>query len=292
MNIEDLQAFVTIAEEGSFSRAAQRLFRTQSAVSKRLAALEAELDAPLFDRLGHRIGLTGAGRALLPRARRILAEVEDSARAVRNLSRAVVGRLAVGTSHHIGLHRLPPILRAFSRRYPDVELDLRFMGSEAVCDAVGRGELEVGVVTLPPSPPEQLATRPVWKDHLKVVVGREHALARTPPRSAAALTGYPAVLPGRGTYTRELMEEAFSTLGIAPQVSLSTNFLETLKMLAAVGLGWTLLPDTMIDRTVVPLKVAKLNVHRELGIVTHRRRVLSNAARALTAQIRTQADAG
>lgn len=285
MNIEDLQAFVAVAEQGSFSRAADRLFRTQSAVSKRVAALEEELTARLFDRIGHRTGLTEAGRALLPRARRILAEVEDSARAVRNLSGEVSGRLSVGTSHHIGLHRLPPVLRSFTRDHPEVDLDLRFMGSEAVCDAVGHGELEVGIVTLPLAPPAHLDTRPVWKDRLNVVVGGDHPLAHRPPRSVAALAGHAAVLPARGTYTRELMEEAFAALGASLHVTLSTNYLETLKMLAAVGLGWSLLPDTMVDDTLVLLKVPRLKLRRDLGIVTHRSRVLSNAGKALIAQV-------
>ncbi len=285
MHIEDLHAFVTVAEQGSFSRAAERLYRTQSAISKRVAALEEELQARLFDRIGHRIDLTEAGRALLPRARRILAEVEDSARAVRNLTGEIAGRLSVATSHHIGLHRLPPVLRAFTRDYPAVHLDLRFMDSEGVCEAVGRGELEVGIVTLPLAPPENLDTRRVWKDHLNVVVGRDHPLAARAPRSAAALAGYAAVLPGPGTYTRALMEEAFAALGAPLRVTLSTNYLETLKMLAAVGLGWTLLPDTMVDDTLVLLKVPKLNLHRDLGIVTHRRRMLSNAGKALIGQV-------
>lgn len=285
MDIDDLRAFVAIAEHGSFSRAAERLYRTQSAVSKRLAALETALDARLFDRIGHRIVLTEAGRTLLPRARSILAEVEDSARAVRNLSREVAGRLTAGTSHHIGLHRLPPLLRAFTRAYPAVDLDLRFMGSEAVCDAVGRGDLELGVVTLPPVAPEDLEMQRVWRDHLNVVVSRRHSLARRPPRSAAALTDYPAVLPERGTHTRELVEQACAAAGAHLQVTLSTNYLETLKMLAAVGLGWTLLPDIMLDRTLTSLKVPKINLHRDLGIVTHRRRVLSNAALALISRI-------
>ncbi|MGB5065240.1 MAG: LysR family transcriptional regulator, partial [Candidatus Competibacter sp.] len=104
MDIAGLQAFVTIADSGSFSLAAGRLHLTQPAVSKRLAALEAELDTRLFDRLGRAVRLTEAGGMLLPRALRILAEVDDTGRALRNLSGAVAGPLVLATSHHIGLH--------------------------------------------------------------------------------------------------------------------------------------------------------------------------------------------
>ena len=102
----------------------------------RIAALEAGLAVRLFDRLGRRVLATEAGETLLPRARRILADVEDSRRALADLSGQVAGRLCVATSHHVGLHRLPPVLRAYTARYPQVQLDLRFMASEAASAAV------------------------------------------------------------------------------------------------------------------------------------------------------------
>ena len=151
MDIASLHAFVAIADSGSFSLAADCLRLTQPAVSKRVAALETELNVRLFDRLGRAVRLTEAGTVLLPRARRILAEVDDSRRALRNLSGSVVGPLILATSHHIGLHRLPPVLRAFTTQYPRVRLDMRFMDSEIACAAVLRGEVELAIVTLPRS---------------------------------------------------------------------------------------------------------------------------------------------
>ena len=122
----------------------------------RIAALEAQLGKPLFDRVGRQIGLTDAGRALLPHARRVLQEIEDGRRALSHLSDTVSGRLTLGTSHHIGLHRLPPVLSAYTRRYPDVDLDIHFMDSEDACEAVLAGKLEMGIVTLPTAPLPQL----------------------------------------------------------------------------------------------------------------------------------------
>ena len=115
MDLGALDAFVAIADTGSFSAAGERLFLTQPAVSKRIAALEAQLGRRLFDRVGREVALTEAGLALLPRARRILAELDDSRRALGNLDAEVGGRLSLATSHHVGLHRLPPLLRAFSQ---------------------------------------------------------------------------------------------------------------------------------------------------------------------------------
>ena len=130
MDMTALQAFVAVAEHHSFSRAADSLFLTQPAVSKRISALEEELRTALFDRAGRSVRLTEAGTTLLPHARRVLSEMEASRQAVADLQGRVGGRLRIGTSHHIGLHRLPPILRSYTAPYPEVELDLPSVSSE------------------------------------------------------------------------------------------------------------------------------------------------------------------
>ena len=281
MDIGALKAFIAVAEAGSFSLAAERLFLTQPAVSKRIAALEDELDARLFDRIGRSITLTEAGRALLPRARNILIELEDSMRAISNLNGEIHGTLRFATSHHIGLHRLPPALRVFTRRHPQIRLDIRFMDSEAACQAVEHGELELGIVTLPPQPSTSLSTRVVWPDPLSIVVAPEHDLAKKRGVRLDDLARHPAILPSPNTYTRQIAERAFSELGLALDVSLSTNYLETIKMLVSIGIGWSLLPATMLDDQLKSLPVRQLKLKRELGVVYHRERTLSNAARAL-----------
>lgn len=281
MNFDDLQAFAAVAKHGSFSRAASALYRTQPAVSKRVAALEQELGTRLFDRIGHTIQLTEAGRALLPRAQDLLVRMEDSRRAVTNLSGQVSGVLRIGTSHHVGLHRLPRALRSFSRDYPQVELDIRFMDSEAACQGVERGELELAIVTLPLDPAPVLALTPVWHDPLAVVVAREHPLAARARLRIRDLADYNAILPATGTFTREVLERALQPSGLRPKVGLSTNYLETIRMLVAVGLGWSVLPRTMLEPELIELRVQGLRLARELGAVRHRDRTLSNAAAAL-----------
>lgn len=283
MDFDDLQAFAAVAEQGSFSRAAETLFRTQPAVSKRVAALEQELGTRLFDRIGHGIQLTEAGRALLPRARDLLVRVEDSRRAVANLSGHVAGVLRLGTSHHVGLHRLPPALRAFTQRFPAVELDIRFMDSEAACQAVERGDLELAVVTLPLMPSAVLALTPVWDDPLAVVVAGDHALAGRTRIPLRELARHNAILPATGTFTRQVLERALQPSGVRLKVGLSTNYLETIRMLVAVGLGWSVLPRTMLEPELAEVTVTGLRLTRQLGAVRHRDRTLSNAADALLA---------
>ncbi len=292
MDISNLQAFVAVATTGSFSRAAEQLCLTQPAVSKRITALEEQLGTRLFDRIGRRITVTEAGALLHPRAEHILAELEDSRRAIANLKEITAGRLSIGTSHHIGLHRLPPLLRAFTTAYPEVELDLHFMDSEAACQAVEHGDLELGIVTLPPAPSPLLHTTPVWDDPLSIVVNHEHPLAEKKRLNAAELAEHAAILPARNTYTRELLEQAIAPLNINLQVGLSTNYLETIKMMVSVGLGWSILPQTMVDKDICALSIRGFHLRRTLGVVRHTARTQSNAARALIEQLITQQSHG
>ncbi len=282
MDTATLRAFLAVAKTRSFSQAAVQLHITQPAVSKRIAALEGELKMRLFDRVGKNISLTEAGNALLPRAQHILDAMADSRRALTNLSGTISGLLSIGTSHHIGLHRLPPVLRAFHNAYPDVELDLRFMDSEAACTAVAKGELELGIVTLPLEPVKNLVMTPIWEDPLGVIVAPHHPLAKAQRVRPETLAQYPAVLPGQGTYTREILERAFAPLGVRVPVRMSTNYLETIKMLVMIGLGWSVLPRVMVrGKELRVLKLQGVNLHRTLGTVHHHARTLSNAAQAL-----------
>lgn len=282
MDTAALRAFLSVAKTNSFSQAAAQLHLTQPAISKRIAALESELRMRLFDRIGKKVSLTEAGRALLPRAQHILDEMADSRRMLANLSGTIGGKLSIATSHHIGLHRLPPVLRAYHAAHPEVELDLRFMDSETACVAVAKGELELGIVTLPLEPMPNLVMTPVWDDPLGIIVAPHHALAKAARVKIETLAQHPAILPGKGTYTREILERAFAPLGVSVPGRMSTNYLETIKMLVSIGLGWSVLPLVMVrGKELRVLKLQGVDLHRTLGIVHHRARTLSNAARAM-----------
>ena len=280
MDTQALTAFLAVAESGSFSTAAERLFITQPAVSKRIAQLEQQLGTRLFDRVGRRIRLTEAGEALLPRARQVLLDLEDMGRAISNLTGTVSGTLRIGTSHHIGLHRLPPVLRRFSREYPDVKLDIHFIDSEEAWEAVLHGDLEMGVVTLPPQPDPRLHSQAVWQDPLVFMAAPEHPLALLDRVTLETLTGYSAILPSPVTFTRRIVESLFEEQALTLNISMSTNYLETIHMMVSIGLGWSVLPETMLDDSVVRLNVDTALPVRRLGVVTHPGRSRSNAAGA------------
>ncbi len=281
MDVPALQALVAVADNGSFSRASEQLFITQPAISKRIAALEAELDVVLLDRLGRTTRLTEAGENLLVSARRILADIASSREAVRSLSHEVGGRLRLATSHHIGIHRLPPILKAYTQACPQVDLDLLFMDSEHACELVSQGSIELAIVTLPEAPADNLQTRLIWEDPLSIVCSNDHPLVDAKYVSPKQLATHPAVLPARGTVTRGIVLDAIAPHDVSINTSLETNYLETIKMMVSVGLGWSALPSSMVDNTLTTLPTRGIEMQRVLGSVRLRDRTLGRAATAL-----------
>ncbi len=290
MDLASLNAFIAIAETGSFSLAGERLHLTQPAISKRIAGLEQQLKVRLFDRLGREINLTEAGRALLPRAYQILGVLDDTRRALSNLSGEVTGRLTLATSHHIGLHRLPPLLRAFTRAHPQVALDIQFLDSEVAYEEVLHGRAELAVITLAPETREPVRATGVWDDPLDFVAAPEHPLACIGPISLADVARHPAVFPGGNTFTHHIVRRLFEAEGLTPNIGMSTNYLETIKMMVSIGLAWSVLPRTMLDDQVARLPLAGIQLHRRLGYILHSERTLSNAARAFMSLLDAQAD--
>ncbi|PLW69417.1 LysR family transcriptional regulator [Pseudohalioglobus lutimaris] len=291
MDINNLRAFVLVAETGSFSEAAEKLHLTQPAVSKRVALLEEQLGAELFDRIGRVVSLTEAGNALLPHAKSVQRELARAERSVRDLSGEVGGQLRLATSHHIGLHRLPPVLSHFSRDYPAVHIDIDFMDSEQAYELINQGKAELAVVTLAPEEESSLLTTPVWQDPLEFMIARDHELLRGPhPPDLKALSRHPAILPGLNTYTGQIIKRLFDQHQLSLQVTLATNYLETIRMMASVGLGWTILPRSMRDSSLTAIEIENVAPERTLGLVYHRGRSLSRAAQAFVEAVLAAGD--
>ena len=283
MDTNTLQAFLAVATSNSFSKAADQLYLTQSAISKRIALLEEQLNSKLFDRIGRTVSLTEAGEALLPRAKDILLQLDDAKRAIGNLAGGeITGELSLAASHHISLHRLPPLLKQFNQECPKVELDLQFAESEIAYEGVLKGDLELALITLSPEPDPSIHSEIIWDDLLMYVVANDHPLASNSKIKLEELTHYNAILPGSNTFTRTLVEQLFLQHDLALNVKMSTNYLDTIRMMVHIGLGWSLLPQSLVDKNLTVLNVVDSEpVHRNLGIIFHKNRTLSNAANYL-----------
>jgi len=280
VDISALQAFIAVARYGSFSKASEHLFITQPAVSKRVAALESELQTQLFNRIARQISLTEAGKQLLAKAQELVEQADELQRYAANLNEDITGTLSIAIAHHIGLHRMPPILKAYSQQYPSVSLNMRFEDSDQAFHAVEHGDIEFAIITLPSSLPEQLRKEVVWHDDLSLVVSPDHELSSKDRVSLKQLSEATCVLPSKDTETHKIILREFERLDLSMNVQMETNNLETLKMLVGAGFGWSLLPNTMMDNSMVSIGTG-LALQRELGLVYHCRRSLSNAALAL-----------
>lgn len=277
MDFDLLTAFTVVASYSSFSRAAQHLHLTQPAVSKRISTLEQNLNAPLFDRIGKRVQLTQAGRTLLPKAEHILSLMRDAKQTMADIGGSISGELSVSTSHHVGLHKLPPMLREFANAHPDVLLKIGFLDSEVAIGHVIKGQSELAVVTLPNQEIEHIELEPLWDDPLVFV-----CQTKDDPQKLTLneLSLMPAILPDLNTYTGRLIRACFSKHQLTLNNHMATNYLETIKMMVSVGLGWSVLPESMVDNQLQVIEVGELSLRRTLGIATHKKKHLSNAALA------------
>ncbi len=287
MDTQNLKAFVAVARSQSFSMAADKLHITQPAVSKRIHQLEQQLATLLFDRIGRQVSLTEAGRTLLPHAESILDAMHTARQKVADLSGEIKGQLKLVTSHHIGLHRLPQVLREYSERYPMVELDIQFTDSSDAYAAVLKGECEVGIITEGSEQDDAVVTKTVWRDVMRFVAAPQHPLSKLSSVTLADISPFQGLLPERRFYTTQLVEELFSRNGLSIKLNLATNFLETIKALISVGYAWGVLPESMLqDGSLTVLNVKEsapadsIYLSRNLDCIYHRQRLMSNAGKA------------
>lgn len=288
MDTQHLHAFVAIAEQGSFSAAAEKLHLTQPAISKRIALLEDQLGTRLFDRIGRQVILTAAGKILLNKAQLILSEVAATQRAIADLRGEIQGQLSIATSHHVGLHYLPPVLREFSSLYSEVKLDLHFLDSEQAYEEILNSRYDLAVVTLSLEQDPRLETYSIWQDQLQFVAAPDHPLATQPHLQLADLTQHQAILPDLNTYTTKLVKNLFDQENLPLNINMVTNHLESIKMMLSIGLGWGVLPNRLIDHQVQRLNVKHKPLIRPLGIIHHKQRSLSNTAKAFIDLMKTQ----
>ena len=290
MQINQISAFLAVAELESFSLAAERLHITQPAVSKRIRQLENNIMVELFDRIGKRSILTPNGKAFKPHAERILQELKSYRSSLSRQQQTPSGSLSFATSHHIGLHRLPQVLRDFKISYPQVDLDLHFMDSEDACVAIANNELELAIVTLPENSGDKLECEAIWIDDLVVVMAADHVLATQQDIDPIQLLDHAAILPSPGTFTRKIINNLFEVRKEQLDIILETNYLETIKVMVSANLGWSILPQSMVDSSLTSHYLSGLDVHRPLGIVTRKNRTLSLSSSAMIELLRQGRD--
>jgi DNA-binding transcriptional LysR family regulator len=246
MRYRRLGYFVAVAEELSFTRAAQRLHMAQPPLSQQIALLEKEVGTPLFDRSRRTIRLTAAGTALLPEARRLLTDLDETVRMVRAIGDGTVGRLAVGFVPSAINGVLPDLLRDFRATHPAVDLTLREMAPDALVRAVHDRRLDLAVLYLPISEPD-LAQRRLASEDLLLALPEAHPLATAPTIALADVAEEPFVLPERHDVPglHAAITALFADAGITPRIAQRGVWLiQTVLGLVAAGTGLAMVPSS------------------------------------------------
>ncbi|AHY46998.1 Transcriptional regulator [Rubrobacter radiotolerans] len=275
MNLQRLRYFVAVAEELSFTRAAEQLHMAQPPLSYQIRQLEEELGAQLFYRNKRNVRLTDAGRLLLEEARGLLVHAEQTASVVHRVGQGEVGRLSVGFVPSAANRLLPPLLRAFGERFPSVELLLREVDPDRLLGSLGDGRVDVGFLYLPLFEEASLGSRAVSREPFVAALPDTHPLADEPRLTLGALAGEPFVLTPRyrGAGLRDKIVAHCRRAGFEPRVVQEAWLMQTTVSLVAGGIGVTLVPASLqnLQRTGVVYKsIEGLSPEVELGAVWRR----------------------
>jgi DNA-binding transcriptional LysR family regulator len=283
MDLAQLEVFLAVAREGRFSRAAEKLFRTQSAVSQTIHKLEEELGEPLLDRSSRDGLLTDAGRVLQEYAERLLNLRNDAQEALVELRELHKGKLGIAANEFTALYLLP-VLGEFRRLHPMIKIVVqRALGSH-IPDDVLRHNSELGVLTYDPQEP-QLCSTVVYLDELIFVVPPSHPLARAQQVSIRQLGAESFVAHIVSSPYREKVIQAFKRHKTPLHMDIELPTLQAIKRFVAMGNGVALLPEISVENELargelVRIAVRELRLHRKLRLVYRKSASLSHAARA------------
>jgi DNA-binding transcriptional LysR family regulator len=290
-----LAALVAVAEAGSITRAATRLGYTAPALSQQLAKLEREAGAALLVRHHRGARLTAAGELLATRARRVLDEMEQARHELARLAGLSGGRLRVGTFTTVGIHLLPPVLSAFRRAHPDVELTVAEYEPPAGVLAVAAGDVDLALThayePAEPTPlPAGVVLDPLLVEELVLVTAPGHALAGGSGRlPVAELAGQPLISSAPSHPSRKGVEGALAQAGASPAVVCESPGYALVCALVSAGLGVAVVPEMVAAMAATPLGVRQLEpaAYRRTISAAHRGEESGPAAESLRALLRS-----
>ncbi|MET8690134.1 LysR substrate-binding domain-containing protein [Streptomyces sp. NPDC004732] len=269
MQFQQLHYFVAVAETRHFTRAAEEVHVSQPSLSQQIRALEKELGAELFSRARGNITLTDAGEALLPLARRILADADTARIEVQELAQLRRGRIRLGATPSVCTGLLPDVLRAFHDRHPGIQLLIEEGGSHDLVRELARGALDLALVVLPlPSPSPALTTLELLREDLVVVSAPE---ARSLGRAVriADLQGERLVMFRHGYDLRELTVSACRAEGFEPEFAVEGGEMDAVLGFVRAGLGVAVVPRMVAERSGPDLRMtplAKPSLHRTIAL--------------------------
>ena len=289
MDFDQLTTFVFVAKLKSFSRAGQKVFRSQSAVSAQIRQLEQAYKARLLDRSAKSVELTPAGEVLFEYAEKLLRLRDESVQVVADRGNVVQGPVVFGANEATCLYLLPDIFAEFQRRYPLVHISIYRNFSHKILQRIEDGSADVGIVTLPIKSPN-LKMHHIYKDRLRFMVSAKNPLAHRSKITLAEVAEQPLIFPRTG-FTRQVLDKLFRPYRARIHVTMELPSIGMIKRFVAADAGLSIISEGFAKDYVKAGEVKLLTVEgvdlwRELGLIYRRDRSLPRAAQALIGMIR------
>jgi LysR family transcriptional regulator, transcriptional activator of the cysJI operon len=263
MDLGQLRVFHQVARLKSFRAAADALFVTPPAVSIKIKQMEERYGLRLFERAGRKVELTDAGEALLGYAEQVFRLVKEADDHLNDLKGGMTGNLRISTGLTVGTYHLAPLINAFSKQFPSVDIQMNVTNKKGVVDGILSLKDDLGFVGNGPFDPNLVAAR-LWEDELVVITSKSLSFGDKPTILPAELGQQPLIVRERGSGTRECIEESLRRQGVATKTFMELGSDEAIKRAVAVGLGISIVPVGVVENEV------KLGIIREYRLKAQR----------------------
>ncbi|HYL16551.1 MAG TPA: LysR family transcriptional regulator [Terriglobales bacterium] len=283
MDFDQLETFLEVARLSSFSRAAEKRFRTQPAISSQIRALEEEVGAKLLDRSGGKVSLTASGKIFQKYAEETLEARKAVFTAIAETERVPRGEIVVGANEGTCLHILPEVFAEFKKQYPTVAVNIKRAHYGQILENVIDNSVDFGVVSLPVTD-NRLTVVLIHRDELVTIAPPHHPLAKLKSVPVAEVAKFPLLVPKAG-HTRDALEQLFHERKLKPQFSMELDSSELLKRFVAadVGVGFIARSNVLEDvraNALAAIGIADAQIRRDLALVFRKDKALSRAALA------------
>lgn len=283
MDFDQIQTFLEVARLSSFSRAAEKRFRTQPAISSQIRSLEEEVGAKLLDRSGGKVSITAAGKLFQRFAEETIEARKALLTAIADTERVPRGEIVVGANEGTCLHILPEVFAEFKKKYPDVAVNISRSDYAGILESIMDNSVDFGVVSLPVSD-TRLTVVPIHRDELAIIAPPQHALAKLKSATIAAVAKFPLVVPKSG-HTRDALDSLFYERRLKPRFTMELDSSELLKRFVAADAGVGFIARSNVKEDVragalVAISIADAQIRRDLALVFRKDKALSRAALA------------
>jgi DNA-binding transcriptional LysR family regulator len=249
MDLRQLEILQAIAETGSFTACGRKLHVSQSAISRQILLLEAELGEPLFLRVGRQVRMTPAAESLVQLGQRVFLDVRETVGAITDRTRELRGTLRLAGGMTVCLYVFPPLLKQLRRVHPQLDVRLTVALAGRSVQEIRAGRIDAGLLTLPVEEGD-LVTVPALREELLLVTAPAHQLAKRRKVTPRDLAGQPFILFELGSATRKVIDQFFASEKIEPTVVMDTENVEIIKAMVKTGLGIGIVPYQAIAREV------------------------------------------